>query len=74
MRRRSQKRYRVTYATRNVKGYQNDPKVWCNTDNEGIADKTAQYLSHIPNVSGANVYDRDKRTIVINYGQPIGEE
>ena len=71
MRRRSQKRYRVTYATRNVKGYQNDPKVWCNTEDEGIADRTAWFLASIPNVSGANVYDRHKQTIIINYGKEV---
>ena len=70
-RRRSQKRYRVTYATFNTKGSQGLPKAWMNTNDEDEAEYAAQILNMLPNVHGSYVYDRDKQIIVINYGQEI---
>jgi hypothetical protein len=55
----------------NTKGGQNSPQVWLNTQDEDHAEYTAQILNMLPNVAGSYVYDRDKHTIVINYGEEI---
>lgn len=72
MKRKGQRRYRVTYATMNAStGRHNDPKVWLNTQDEDEAEYTAQILNMLPNVAGSYVYDRDLQSVIVNYGEKV---